>query len=94
MIGFDMPYTVGMSSDENEQNKRIDQLELSAGYAERHIEVLSDEIAQINSSLVGLMRRLGHLESRIIEINDKVGEAPPMVPPPHSAGPDVPREPL
>ena len=89
-----MPLDSCMSDQSPEPENRIEKLELSAGYAERHIEVLSDEIAQLNKAMMTLAKRLGQLESRLIEINDKVGEAPPMVPPPHSAGPDVPREPL
>ncbi len=83
-----------MSPENHDHPERLEKLELSAGYAERHIEVLSDEIAQINTALSGLIRRMDRIESRMTEISDKVGEAPPMVPPPHSAGPDVPREPL
>lgn len=94
MIPRFIPYNQGMTPDSPDQPERLEKLELSAGYAERHIEVLSDEIAQINAALSGLVRRIDRIESRMIEINDKVGEAPPMVPPPHSAGPDVPREPL
>lgn len=83
-----------MNPDQTHQEQRIEKLELASGYTEHHIEVLSGEIAQLNKTVATLSRRLGLLESRLTEINDKVGEAPPMVPPPHSAGPDVPREPL
>ena len=83
-----------MSQQEHNKNDRVEKLELSAGFAERHIEVLSEEIAQLNKAMATMVRRLERLESRLIEINDKVGEAPPMVPPPHSAGPDVSRDPL
>jgi len=83
-----------MSNGHPENNERIENLELSAGYAERHIEVLSDEVTKLNTIITTLKRRLDRLESRMVEINDKVGEAPPMVPPPHSAGPDVPRDPI
>lgn len=83
-----------MSRSEHHHDKRLEKLELSTGYTERHIEVLSAEIAQLNKTMTSMARRIEHLESRLMEINDKVGEAPPMVPPPHSAGPDVPREPL
>lgn len=76
------------------QDQRLDQLEHAAGFAERHIEVLSGEVAELNKSVAALTRRLERLESRLTELNDKVGEAPPNVPPPHSAGPDIPREPF
>ncbi len=83
-----------MGSAEHDRDQRIEQLELAAGYADRHIEVLSAEITQLNKAMNAMSRRLERLESRLIEINDKVGEVPPLVPPPHSAGPDIPREPL
>jgi uncharacterized coiled-coil protein SlyX len=83
-----------MSHQEHNQNDRVEKLELSAAFTERHIEVLSEEIAQLNKAMATMVRRLERLESRLIEINDKVGETPPMVPPPHSAGPDVSRDPL
>ena len=83
-----------MSQESSKPDQRIENLELSAGYPERHIEVLSAEIAQLNKAMSSLLSRIDRLESRIVEINDKVGEAPPMVPPPHSAGPDVSRDPL
>lgn len=75
-------------------NQRLDQLEHAAGFAERHIDILSAEVAELNKAMTAMARRLERLESRLTELNDKVGEAPPDVPPPHSAGPDVPREPL
>lgn len=83
-----------MGSGNDANTERIEKLELATGYADRSIEVLSDEVAQLNKAMAAMMRRIERLESRLIEINDKVGETPPMVPPPHSAGPDVPREPL
>ena len=84
---------LGMGEDQQHQ-QRLERLEHAAGYADRHIEILSGEVAELNKALMSMARRMERLESRLIEINDKVGEAPPNVPPPHSAGPDVPREPL
>ncbi len=77
----------------NEQH-RIDQLEESAGYADRNIEILSAEIAQINKAVMGLTRRFAQIEARLSEINDRAGDDVPNVPPPHSAGPDIPKDPL
>lgn len=64
------------------------------GFADRHVEVLSEEVVELNKAMSMMTRRIERLESRLVEINEKVGEAPPNVPPPHSAGPDVPRDPL
>lgn len=83
-----------MGSDGETNTDRIEQLEIALGYADRSIEVLSDEVAKLNKAMDLLIRRIERLESRLVEINDKVGETPPVVPPPHSAGPDVPRDPL
>lgn len=64
------------------------------GFADRHVEILSGEVVELNKTMTSMARRIERLESRLVEINEKVGEAPPNVPPPHSAGPDVPRDPL
>lgn len=75
-------------------NERVERLEHASGYADRHIEILSGEVAQLNKALAMLTTRIQRLESRLIELNSKVGEEPPHVPPPHSAGPDFPKDPL
>jgi len=75
-------------------NERVERLEHASGYADRHIEILSGEVAQLNKALAMLTTRIQRLESRLIELNSKVEEEPPHVPPPHSAGPDFPKDPL
>ena len=83
-----------MSQNPQNQQERIEKLEQGAGYADRHIEILSGEIAQINKAVLGLTRRFAQIEARLSEIHDRVGEDAGNVPPPHSAGPDIPKEPL
>ena len=83
-----------MSNEQSNHQQRIEQLEESAGFADRHIEILSGEIAQMNKAVLGLTRRFTQIEARLSEINDRVGEDAGNVPPPHSAGPDIPKEPL
>jgi uncharacterized coiled-coil protein SlyX len=83
-----------MDHQPNKQTNRIDRLEESGAYADRHIEILSTEIAQLNRSLLELSRRFTHIEARLSELNNRVGEDPGNVPPPHSAGPDIPKDPL
>ncbi len=83
-----------MSKEHSNHEQRIEQLEESAGFADRHIEVLSGEIAQMNKAVLGLTRRFNQIEARLSEINDRVGEDAGNVPPPHSAGPDIPKDPL
>lgn len=79
---------------EKQLQERLERLEHAMGFADRHVEVLSEEVVELNKAMSMMTRRIERLESRLVEINEKVGEAPPNVPPPHSAGPDVPRDPL
>ena len=81
-------------SQSDEHANRIEKLEETSGYADRHIEVLSSEIAQINKLVLGMSRRLMQLESRLSELNNLMSDDPGDVPPPHSAGPDIPKDPL
>jgi len=74
--------------------RRLERLEHVSGYSERNIEILSGEVAELNRIISALTKRLSQLESRLIELNERVGEEPPNVPPPHSAGPDIPKDPL
>ena len=83
-----------MSDQLHTTDARITKLEESVGYSDHTIDQLSSEIARVNQAVLSLSRRLIHLESRLSELNDRVGEDIPNLPPPHSAGPDIPREPL
>ena len=83
-----------MSHSPDNQCNRIEKLEEASGYSDRHIEILSSEIAQINKAMLGLTHRFAQIEARLSEINDRVSEEVPNVPPPHSAGPDIPKDPL
>lgn len=83
-----------MSGASEPNHERIERLEHASGYAERHIEILSAEIAEMNKSVMVLTKRLAQIETRLVDLNDRVGEDPGNVPPPHSAGPDIPRDPL
>jgi len=83
-----------MSQSPHNHDDRLGKLEESAGYSDHHIEILSGEIAELNKAMLGLTRRFAHIEARLSELNNRVGEEVPNVPPPHSAGPDIPRDPL
>lgn len=87
-------YTLAMGEHRDQHARRLEHLEQASGYADRHIEILSGEVAELNKAMLALTRRLTHIESRLLELNDRVGEDPGNVPPPHSAGPDIPRDPL
>lgn len=73
---------------------RLTRLEEAVGFVDHTAQQLSTEIAAINREVAGLVRRLTSLERRLNELNDTITDAAPLVPPPHSAGPDVPRDPL
>lgn len=73
---------------------RLTRLEEAVGFVDHTAQQLSTEIAALNREVSGLARRLASLERRLTELNDTITEAAPVVPPPHSAGPDVPRDPL
>lgn len=75
-------------------HERITRLEEAVGFIDHTSTQLSGEIAAINREVAGLARRLTALERRLTELNDSITDAAPVVPPPHSAGPDVPRDPL
>lgn len=83
-----------MGGKPEQPEDRIERLEHAAGYADHHVEILSSEVTELNKAMMSMARRIERLESRLIELNAKVGDEPPHVPPPHSAGPDIPREPL
>ncbi len=83
-----------MSSNHQNQDNRIKSLEEAIGFSGRQIEILSDEVAQINQMMLVLSRRFTQLEARLSELNHRVAEDPGNVPPPHSAGPDVSKDPL
>jgi uncharacterized coiled-coil protein SlyX len=75
-------------------NPRLTRLEEAVGFVDHTAQQLSTEIASLNREVAGLVRRLSSLERRLNELNDTITDAAPMVPPPHSAGPDLPRDPL
>ena len=81
-------------SDENQNQDRIHKLEESVGFQDHTLGILSNEVTEINKLMIALSRRLAVLESRLSEIDDRVGDDPGNVPPPHSAGPDIPKDPL
>jgi uncharacterized coiled-coil protein SlyX len=73
--------------------ERLTRLEEAVGFADRNAEQLSEQVIALNREVASLARRLAMLERRMADLQDGVTDAP-LVPPPHSAGPDVPKEPL
>lgn len=74
--------------------ERMQKLEESVAHNDHLTNALSSEIHELNKTVLDLVSRLARIESRLIDLNSKLEEDPGQVPPPHSAGPDIPREPL
>lgn len=76
-------------------DQRVAKLEESLGYIEHDGSKLRDQIEQLSRAVYAITTRLDTLESRLVELRDQVGtEDRGIEPPPHSAGPDIPKEPL
>ena len=84
----------GVPDAENPHQQRLTKLEEAVGFIDHTSGKLSEEIAAISREVAVLTKRLGSLERRLVDLTDTVTETPPVVPPPHSAGPDVPKDPL
>lgn len=76
--------------------RRLERLEEDRAFDERRGEQLSDEVAALGRRVLDLAGRLERLEGRLESVSSRVGELGDagVVPPPHSAGPDVPKEPI
>jgi uncharacterized coiled-coil protein SlyX len=80
--------------DPHGHDRRLTRLEEAVGFTDRTGEQLSEQIVALNREVGSLSRRLANLERRLTDLHDSITEAAPVVPPPHSAGPDVPKDPL
>ncbi len=80
--------------DADAHARRLLHVEESLGFTDRTVEQLSEQIVALHREVGQLSRRLSSLERRLTDLQDGVTEAAPLVPPPHSAGPDVPKDPL
>ncbi len=78
----------------HEYDRRLTRLEEAVGFTDRTGEQLNEQIVALTREIGSLSRRLASLERRLTDLHDSITEAAPVVPPPHSAGPDVPRDPL
>ena len=74
--------------------ERIQRLEETVAHSDHLTNTLSSEIHELNKTVLQMAARLSRLESRLVDLNSKLADDPGQVPPPHSAGPDIPREPL
>ncbi|MFG0305550.1 MAG: SlyX family protein [Phycisphaerales bacterium JB040] len=80
----------------DENSPRLDALEESHAFNERQTEQLNEVVTDLGRRLSELTERLQRVESRLGTLTDRLGEMEDrgLEPPPHSAGPDIPRNPL
>lgn len=84
-----------MPNQAPEPDGRLTRLEESVGFVEHHAGQLSEEVRSLGREMAALARRMSALERRLLDLTDSAADAASLnVPPPHSAGPDVPRDPL
>lgn len=83
-------------TDLNELKRRIEQLEDAAAFTERNHDQFNEVLTDLGQRVVALTARIKKLDltleglaSRVGEFDDRGTEAPP-----HSAGPDISRDPL
>lgn len=83
--------------DHRSESERIDQVEESIGYLEIDSSRAREQFDVLSKAIHELNGRMERLESRLMDLNTRLDTAeadPGVVPPPHSAGPDVSRDPL
>ena len=75
------------------------QIEEASAFTDRSVEVLGDEVSQLHAKLREASKRISVLEDRLGRLTDRIDaglaqddDAPDIEFPPHSAGPDVPRD--
>jgi len=80
----------------DENSPRLDTLEESLAYTERQNEQLNEAVTDLGRRVVELTERMQRVEARLGTLTDRLGEMEDrgLEPPPHSAGPDMPKEPL
>ena len=84
-----------MSQSRNEHSDKLDQLEETLGFLELQNGRSQEQFDELSKAVHELGKRMQRLESRLVDLNDRLeSQDPGLVPPPHSAGPDIPRDPL
>lgn len=79
------------------QSDRIEKIEESLGYLEIDSTRAREQFDVLSKAIHELSGRMERLESRLMDLNSRLDQAetdPGMVAPPHSAGPDISRDPL
>lgn len=70
------------------------RLEEAVGFVDHTAAQLGEQIVALNRELAAMSRRIAALERRLTDLQEGAVDAAPLVPPPHSAGPDIPKDPL
>jgi uncharacterized coiled-coil protein SlyX len=84
-----------MSQLPEPQHEKLNQLEEALGFLEVQNGRSKEQFEELNKVVHELGARMQRLESRLIDLNERLEtQDPGLVPPPHSAGPDIPRDPL
>jgi len=89
-----------MSSDshKNPDQLRLSQFEESLAYIENDTTRSREQFDELSKAVHELSGRMQRLESRLMDLHTRIESAdqidPGLVPPPHSAGPDISRDPL
>lgn len=73
---------------------RVLRLEESTLFTDRAVEDLGEAVREITGAIERLGRRIEALESRLAQLDHAAHADPGPEPPPHSAGPRPPREPI
>jgi len=78
-----------------EIREHIDRLHENMGHLERDGASLKDQVEELGIAFYKIEQRLARLESRLVNIHERLEQPDPgLEPPPHSAGPDIPRDPI
>jgi len=86
-----------MSQDpsQNSDSERLSNLEESLGYLEVDGGRAREQFDELSKAVHELSSRMQRLESRLMDLNSRIETPDPgLVAPPHSAGPDITRDPL
>lgn len=90
-MSTDQPHPEHGSNDRD----RLTQIEESMGYLELDGSRAREQFDVLSKAIHELGGRMERLESRMLDLNHRIETADPgVVAPPHSAGPDITRDPL
>ena len=83
------------SGNHASSDDRLSALEETVGYLEVDRDRAREQFDELSKAVHELSTRMQRLESRMIDLNTRLETPDPgLVAPPHSAGPDITRDPL